>query len=168
MFDYVALENFGKVHLLCADLSPAMLEEGKKRLERFPIASWNVVLDDFEDSTLNCQFDAVLLVLLLLHVDWRRGLENMLRLNPSRFYIIEQDQASDVSSITKNESLLPSLEQYSEVAEMTLVPQRDLVEFMNSHGYRQEWSSSRPVPGNKRMVGSVFSNQRNEEVTLMT
>ncbi|HCV42601.1 MAG TPA: hypothetical protein DGH68_03885 [Bacteroidetes bacterium] len=98
----------------------------------------------------------MLLVLVLLHVDWRRGLENMLRFTPSRFYIIEQEQTPGVSSITMKEKLLPSIERYNEVAEMNFVPQHDLIDFLAVKGYRKSWMSSRSVPGDKEMIGFVF------------
>jgi SAM-dependent methyltransferase len=156
MFDYLSLENLGKVELTFADFSPAMLEEGKRRLERFQGTDWKVVLDDIEDSRLSGNFDAVLLVLVLLHVDWRRGIENLLRLSPTRFYVVEQEQTPDASSITMKDKLPPSIERYSEIAEMDLVPQNDLVDFLGMKGYRTLWTSSRPVPGDKKMIGSVF------------
>jgi hypothetical protein len=159
MFDYFTPEEFGKIELKFADFSSAMLLEGKRRLSRFPDAKWNSVIDDIEDSMLIGQFDAVLLVLVLLHVDWRNALENMLRFSPVRFYIIEQEQAPDVSSVTMKENLLPSIERYSEVAEMNLVPQRDLIDFLAVKGYRKLWMSSRSVPGAKKMIGFVFERE---------
>jgi hypothetical protein len=155
MLDYIALADFGNVDITFADFSPAMLEEGKKRLTRFPGERHKVVVDDIEHTKLDRKYDAVLLVLVLLHVDWRTSLENMMRLGPSRFYIIEQEQVPGVSAITSTGELLPSMQRYSEVAEMELVPRTDLVAFMDFHGYRQRWSTSCPVRGEKRMAGLV-------------
>lgn len=114
------------------------------------------MIDDIENSELTGQYDAILLVLVLLHVDWRSALGNMMRLGARRFYIIEQEQGPGVSSVTIKEKLLPSMEEYRVVSEMTLVLREELMSFMNSRGYRLQWSATRPVPGDKAMMGVVF------------
>lgn len=159
MLDYISIRDLGNITLTFADFSPAMLEEGEKRLCGFPDAKCRVAVDDIEHSTLSGDYDAVLLVLVLLHVDWKLSLENMILLSPSRFYVIEQEQTPGVSPVTMKDKLLPSIERYGEVANMNLVPQQDLIAFMGTRGYSQSWISSRPVPGDKAMVGFVF--QRN-------
>jgi hypothetical protein len=156
MFDYLSIPDIGNIELTFADFSPAMLEVGRKRLTRLPDARYNILVDDIERSTLEGCYDAVLLVLVLLHVNWRRSLENMIHLSPSRLYIIEQEQTPGVSPVTMKGKLLPSIERYSEVADMNLVPQQDLIGFTGMRGYSQSWVLSRPVPGDKTMVGFVF------------
>ena len=156
MLDYLSLSDLGNISFTFADLSPAMMEEGKGRLSKVNNATYDLLIDDIEHSDLVGHYDAVLLVLVLLHVDWRCALGNMLRLSPRRFYIIEQEQGPGVSSVTIKEKLLPSMEEYRVVSEMTLVLREELMSFMNSRGYRLQWSATRPVPGDKAMMGVVF------------
>ena len=156
MLDYLSLSEIGNVDFTFADLSPAMAEEGKRRLAGVSGAKYNLVVDDIEQSTLSGSYDAVLLVLVLLHVDWRVSLENMMRLGVQRFYIIEQEQGPGVSPITHKEKLLPSMERYSAISEMSLVPRLDLVAFMEERGYTRRWTTTHPVPGDKAMAGFVF------------
>ena len=156
MLDYLSLSDLGSISFTFADLSPAMMEGGKGRLSKVRNATYNLVIDDIENSELTGQYDAILLVLVLLHVDWRSALGNMMRLGARRFYIIEQEQGPGVSSVTIKEKLLPSMEEYRVVSEMTLVLREELMSFMNSRGYRLQWSATRPVPGDKAMMGVVF------------
>ncbi len=156
MLDFLSLADLGDVVFTCADLSPAMLEVGKQRLEKVHHVKYSVVVDDIENSALRGRYEAVLLVLVLLHVDWRKSLENMIRLQPRRFYIIEQEQASGVSPVTVKEKLLPSLENYRAITEMTLVPRPDLTDFMKARGFAMSWRVTQPVPGDKAMAGYVF------------
>lgn len=156
VFDYIPLSDFGKIRITFADLSSAMFEEARKRLEGVSDASYEFVIDDMEDSCLTGSYDAIMLVLVLLHVDWQLSLKNMLRHSPSLFFIIEQEQLPGVPSVTSTDGLPPSIRRYSEVAEMELVPRNELVSFMGSRGYSVRWTTTRPVPGEKSMMGFVF------------
>ena len=159
MFDFIGLPELGPVEIVFADLSPAMLGEARKRLERAGGEACNLVLDDIEHTGLAGPFDAALLVLVLLHVDWKCALENIARLQARRLYVIEQEQAPGVSPVTMKERLLPSMEKYNAVSAMNLVPHRDLEGFLGARGFDLHWAGMFPVPGDKAMMGSVFQEK---------
>ena len=156
MVDYLSLAEIGNVDFTFADLSPVMLEEGKRRLDKVLDARYRLVIDDIERSTLTGPYDAVLLVLVLLHVQWRISLTQMMGFHPSRFYIVDQEQMPGSSTVTTQGELLPSMRRYREVAGMELVPRQDLITHMSENGYRLRWTMNRLVPGDKTMVGFVF------------
>lgn len=156
MFDYVDLSIFGKSDITFADLSPRMLEVARQRLARFANSSHRIVVDDVERSSLSGSYDAVLLVLVLLHVNWKKALENILRLGVSSLYIIEQSQAT-AFSMTPTAQNLPSMQRYQEVASPVLVSPDDLSDFLGKRGFKLLWMTEREVPGNKSMHGFVFS-----------
>jgi SAM-dependent methyltransferase len=156
MFDYVDLSIFGKSDITFADLSPRMLEVARKRLERFAHSSHKIAVDDIERSNLNDRYDAALLVLVLLHVNWKKALENIIRLGVSSLYIIEQAQRGTFS-MTPTAQLLPSMQRYQEVASPVLVSPDDLSDFLGRKGIKRMWTTEHRVPGNKSMLGFIFS-----------
>ena len=78
MFDYLDFQEFGGASVTFADISPLMLAEANRRLARFHEADYDITLDDIENSKLVDAFDGIILVLVLLHVDWRKSLANMM------------------------------------------------------------------------------------------
>jgi len=158
MFDYVDLSVFGKSDITFADLSPRMLEVARKRLARFANSSHRIIVDDIESSSLHGRYDAVLLVLVLLHVNWKKALENILRLGISSLYIIEQSQRGTFT-MTSTTQTLPSMQRYQEVASPLLVSPDDLSDFLGRRGFKMLWTTERQVPGSKSMLGFVFSTE---------
>jgi SAM-dependent methyltransferase len=158
MFDYVDLSVFGKSDITFADLSPRMLEVAKRRLARFANSSHRIVVDDIESSSLNGRYDAVLLVLVLLHMNWKKALENILSLGVSSLYIIEQSQQA-AFSMTPTAQVLPSMQRYQEVASPVLVSPDDLSDFLGRKGIKRMWTTEHRVPGNKSMLGFIFSTE---------
>ena len=155
IFDYIKPSDIGNVHMTFADISPKLLEVTKRRLSRHKIA-YDVLIDDIENTNIKKHYDAVLLVLVLLHVDWKRSLENMIKLNPSSFYIIEQEQKTEGCTVTKEKKLPPSIRKYAEVSTAELIHRKVLIKFFNDRGYKLVYTTKRAVPDEKVMVGFVF------------
>lgn len=132
-----------------------MLKAAEKRLDRYG-APYQILVDDIESTKVKGHYDAVLLALVLLHVDWKKSLENMLRLNPYSFYIIEQKQDLRKLSVTKRRKLPPSIKKYAEVEGVQLIPSEELTDFMKKKGYKLLYRIEKPVPDNKKMVGFVY------------
>jgi len=156
MFNYVDPSVFGNIDITFADFSPRMLDVARPRLAKFNIASEQVVLDDIECSSLHGTYDAALLVLVLLHVNWKKALENIICLGVSFLCVIEQAQAGTFS-MTSTPHVLPSMRCFNEAIAPVLVSRDELVDFLGERGFSVLWSTEREVPGNKSMVGLVFS-----------
>jgi ubiquinone/menaquinone biosynthesis C-methylase UbiE len=157
MFEYLDLADFGTKRITLADFSPKLLNVAEKRVKRLGESSLQIVQDDIENTALNPGFDAVLLVLVLLHVNWQKALESMVRLGVSSLYVIEQDQQQGTFNITSTANSLPSMQRFKEVVSPVLVPKEEMIDFLRKLGFSKVLSIEREVPGNKSMLGFVFS-----------
>ena len=72
IFDFMQISEFGKVRFLFADIKAAFL--GKLRGRLLALTDCEIVLDDLEESTITQKSSAVLVVLVLQHVNWRLAL----------------------------------------------------------------------------------------------
>lgn len=157
MFDYITSSDMGEAEITFADISQKMLDKAKQRLMNFDgKLSYRILIDDIENTNIKEHYDAVILTLVLLHTDWRRSLENMIKLKPSSLYIIEQEQTSG-SAVTKERTLPASIQRYAELAVPELIPLRELAEFLDKKGYKLVYTTERAVPDNKVMVGLIFA-----------
>jgi 2-polyprenyl-3-methyl-5-hydroxy-6-metoxy-1,4-benzoquinol methylase len=157
MFEYIAPSDIVKGEMTFADISSKMLRAAGRRLRRYRGLSYHILVDDIENTSINEHYDAVLLVLILLHVDWKRSLENMIRLNPSCFYIIEQKQGPERPAVTRGRVLPRSIRRYTKVADAELVEIDELTEFLSRKGYNLVYKVERKVPDDKLMMGLVYS-----------
>ncbi len=157
MFDYIKAADFGSgIKLTFADVSENMLKAARERLKAKGIAG-ELVEDDLENSSIRQGYDAVLLTLVLQHLlDYRKGVENMARLLPNAFYVIEQEQAPGTTPITLSRELPPTIREYGEKHPSRLVPRQELIAFMQEKGYLLNRVEERQVPDAKKMVGLVF------------
>jgi SAM-dependent methyltransferase len=157
MFDYIRPSDIGKMDITFADINPKMLEAAKRRLKKYEIP-YKLLIDDIENTGIREHYDGILLGLVLLHIDWRKSLENMIKLTPL-FYIIEQEQEFSKPSITPGRKLPPSIQKYAKVEAVKLVPRKELTEFMKENDYKLIYTIEKPVPDNKKMVGLVYAKQ---------
>lgn len=158
MFDYMRHSDIGNVSITFADISPKMLEVAERRLKKYEIPH-KLIVDDIENTNISEHYDGILLTLVLLHVDWKSALRNMSRLTPL-FYIIEQEQDSEKPSITEGRQLPASIEKYSKVEAVKLVPRKELTSFMKENGYELIYTTEKPVQDNKVMVGLIYEKSK--------
>ncbi len=157
LFDYLNPHEIGGVQITFADISQKMLDSAEVRMTKFKGLKYALVQDDIEATKLTGHYDAVLLVLVLLHVDWKKSLGNILKLSPSCVYIIEQEQDPTKPSVTKERKLPPSILRYAETASAELIRREDLTEYLNEKGYALAYTKEVQVPDNKKMAGLVYA-----------
>lgn len=157
LFDYLNPSEIGRVQITFADISQKMLEAAKQRLAKFEGLKYDILTDDIEDTAITGHYYAVLLILLLLHVDWKKSLDNVIKFSPSHIYIIEQEQDPQKPSVTKERKLPPSIRRYAETAEAQLVLRKDLTEYLREKGYALAYTKEVQVPDNKKMAGLVYA-----------
>jgi len=97
-----------------------------------------------------------LVVLVLQHIDWRRALDNIFSTQPSRIYLIEQEQDATASEINQHRQLRPTIKKFSELAKTELVNRYYLETYMKGHDYVLAWVRTEKVPFRKRMFAMVF------------
>ncbi len=140
------------------DISAALLARLAERLQaRAP--GWSAhreVVDDVEDTRLQGPLDAIVLVLVLEHVDWRKALRSLIGLEPGRLYSIIQENPPDMASaITPSREPVGSMRVIREAGPV-LVPHAELTREMDGLGYSLLATERRGVPDAKTMVGLVY------------
>jgi len=161
LFNYIAPSDLGE-HLIftLTDINQDYLQAAREALERHPETRYRTTVDDIEDTRLHANlYSAVLITLVLQHVEWKQALASMSGLRPLRFYIITQEQLEGTPAVTTSRpDLADCWRQAAEIADGELVGRDDLVGCMEQHGYHVLQKYEVPVPDNKLMIGHVFED----------
>ena len=156
MFDFVPPKIFQGHEVTFTDINPVYLERLTARLGNDPNGfRYKTLADDLERSKLVGPFDAALIVLVLEHIDWHRGLVTLLSFQPENLYFIIQRNDPGSETINAKRDLAPSIQEFAKIATPTLVPQAHLLEYIEAHGYKLLKSFERVVPDQKTMIGLV-------------
>jgi len=158
-FDYIIPSDLGDIELILTDINESFLSKTQERLSRFPGTKYNTQIDDIENTQLRGSYDAALIAMVLMHVECEKALESMLSLNLPRLYIIEQEQDLSLPAVTKSRDLTPVWREFAKVANVKLIPRKDLINHMENKGYSMIKTYEKDVPDNKTMVGLVFERK---------
>ncbi|MBI2522803.1 class I SAM-dependent methyltransferase [Candidatus Woesearchaeota archaeon] len=157
LFDYVQPSDLGSdIKLVLTDINPSFLAKARKRLQRFSGIDYHMQMDDIEETKLTGPYDGALVVLVLQHVEWQKAIDSLVSLNPSKLYIVEQEQDPSQHAVTKSRQLSEAWRKYAEIANPKLVPRTELTNYMADKGYSLVETYERKVPDKKTMVGFVF------------
>ena len=157
MFDYITPFQIGLCSFTFSDISSRLLGRLEQRLlKMYPRFRYKAVLDDIEDTRLKGPYDGILTVLLLQHIEWRKGIESMVGFNPKRMYFVIQQQENQSRAINMQRKLQPSIEEFARIANPHLVPKQELVDHLRDNNYGLLGSYEKQVPDEKTMVGLVF------------
>jgi len=154
MFDYIYTSQLGNYKFMFTDLNGSFLNKLDQRLSLVGESEYETLVDDIEDTKLSGNYDGILAVMLLQHIDWRKGVKSMLGFNPSRLYFIIQEQNGDEHSFRKE--LPMSIKRFAETAAPCLVPKMDLIDYLRERNFDYLDGYRRGVPDDKVMVGLVF------------
>ncbi len=157
IFDFLDPEIFRPYRLTCADLNLAFLVCLGKRLARHGMEA-EIVVDDFERTSLAPGPDLLLITLLLEHIDWQRGVKAVARLKPAHCgLVIQENPPGMATAVTPGRRLPSSLAQALKTAHPTLVPRDRLIAAMAAEGYGCEESAVLEVADGKQLVGLLFA-----------
>jgi hypothetical protein len=154
--DYAPPAALAVPHWLFTDLNPAFLARLEARLSAQPTLSGDVSVDDAECPTIRGPLAAVVAVLLLEHVVWRRAVAAWAALGPQWIGCIIQRNDRDPRILSPGRQLTPSMERFRELAHPALVPETELSVALGHHGYGRVWRAERVVPDAKAMVALLF------------
>jgi len=161
MFDYITPESLGNLSLTFTDIREAFLGRLIARLGRLKYTRYRAVVDDVERTHLGRGFDAVALVLVLEHVEWRKALDQMTALDPAWLLIIIQEDPVARHGAAPPRLPAGSLAILSEAARPVLVPRDILISWLDERGYALKSRSRRQVLDGKIMHGLVFHHKPN-------
>jgi len=155
MFGYLPGEFLAGCEVVCSDVNPTFLERLRSRFV------CETVLDDIEDSRLAPGFAAIAVVLVLEHVDWRRAVESLSRLEPERLVLIVQRNPAAVSAAVTPGRLPPgTMKVFAGEAPPKLVPVGELTEKLAGLGFEVVREEAREVQDGKTMTGLVLRRLR--------
>jgi Methyltransferase domain len=146
-------------HITCSDINPGFLARLSARAARAG-REVETVVDDLERSRLAPVFDAAIVVLVLEHIDWRRGVESLVRLGIERCFIVTQENPPRQESVlTPGREPIGTIRAFLSVHPQ-LVDREELGEAFRARGYTCLGRQSVDVPDGKRMYGTVFGRLR--------
>jgi Methyltransferase domain len=155
--DYVPAATFARFGITLTDINPDFLARAQQRFQLAGITDIHFVIDDIEHCQLTGQFDANAIVLVLEHIDWRRGIQQIQRLAPDELHlIIQRNPESQTSAFAPQRKLNASMQAFADTAHPNLIAPDDLIQFLTPLGYRLKARDERPVPDQKTMVGLSF------------
>jgi 2-polyprenyl-3-methyl-5-hydroxy-6-metoxy-1,4-benzoquinol methylase len=158
MFDFVSAALLQPFDVTFTDLNPVFLEKLKERLSRFPTITYSLLPDDIENTQLSGSYDAVLAVLVLEHVDFRKAVANLCHLSRQHIFIVHQrnlDPASGAMTHVPTNSMKVLFE-----APPHLRTQSELVEAFRAGGFELSSTASKDVFDNKQMCSLHFYRRR--------
>jgi hypothetical protein len=158
LFDYVDPAFLAPYRLTFTDLNPAFLGRLRERLAGTAL-DYEAVVDDTEHPRLRGPFGAAVVVLVLEHVAWRRGLDGLAALRPEVLHLVVQRNPEGMdSAVTPGRTLPPSLTLAAESAHPTLVDPAEVEAYLGRHGYALVARRERAVPDAKTMIGLTFTS----------
>lgn len=156
MLRYMDASVLAKHQLVFTDINTDFLSVLDERLRAAGLSNFTVALDDLERSALTDAFDVAIVVLVLEHIDWRRGVESLARIGPRRCcVVIQENPASMISAVTPGRTPQGTMRVFVE-SRPKLVPIGELKAAMTEHGYELESESAEEVLDGKRMVGLTW------------
>jgi hypothetical protein len=149
MFEYTGPGFLEPYEVLFTDIRASFLDRLKERL---PDA--DVRVDDLEDTQLEGPFGGVVVVLVLEHIDWRKGVASLTRLRAARYYIVIQENPPTPVA-PRLEGTMAALRD----AHAFLVPEHELIEAMSRELRFLIGRESRDVMDGKKMIALVFDRE---------
>ena len=155
MFDYVSPDFLLPHRVVFTDISAAFLDRLQARLAASSLR-FEMVLDDVEVSRVR-PVDAVALVLVLEHVDWRKALDSLIGLGARRFYLIVQVNPPGMTDAVAPNRVLPgTLASLPPTVKSHLIDPEELGALLGNHGFVMIDRIPVPVADGKTMLGLVF------------
>jgi hypothetical protein len=156
MFDFVGTAFLEPYHVTFTDVSRPMLARLAERLAPSAWRTYETRVDDLEATQLEGPLDGAVVVLVLEHLDWRRAVASLVRLDVGRCCIVLQENPPDEThALTSTRPAVGSMEVFRTV-HPHLVPRSELVAALSKAGYVLLATEMRPVLDGKTMVGMVF------------
>jgi hypothetical protein len=156
MFDYEAAVFLAPYDVTFSDINEQFLATLAARLQGTEFTSWRTQSDDLEQTILPGSYDLLIVVLVLEHIDWRKGVRSIARLAPPKCLIIIQVNPPGMTTAVTPTRVLPGTMRAVVAAGPRLVDSAELTGEMAQHGYQPLDSNSVDVPDGKQMLALAF------------
>ena len=159
MFDYVDASFLLDLVVTFTDINQEFLDVLSARATRVGMKKFTTVLDDVEETKLG-EFDWIILVLVLEHVDWRKALKSLSVHVKFGFLIISQKNPEGMTTnVAPNRVLRPSIAEASKGEQAHLIADFDLIAELDSLGFDLDKREDRYVPDEKLMCAFQFRHR---------
>jgi 2-polyprenyl-3-methyl-5-hydroxy-6-metoxy-1,4-benzoquinol methylase len=157
MFDYVSPEILLPYNVTFADINAGYLNRLRARVAHTTGLRYATVVDDLEGTTLTRQFDVVLAVLVLEHMDWRPALATLCSLAARELFLIVQQNPVDLATAMTPAAEIPKTMQVFTKVHPTLIPRTDLEVEARKNKFTLGYAKENVVANNKKMVALAFN-----------
>lgn len=156
LFDFVAPQFLSPHKVTFADLNGAYLKKLSARLAVFPGLDFRAVVDDIEASKLPANFDLIVAVLILEHVNWRTAVATFCRLSSRAiFIVIQENPPESQAALTQTRLVVGTMNVFREVHPI-LVPKAELETEIARVGFKKNYCVEKEVLDGKKMIGLGF------------
>jgi ubiquinone/menaquinone biosynthesis C-methylase UbiE len=160
MFDFVSPAFLLPYRTTFADINAGYLQRLSARLAAVEGLRRTTVVDDVEKSRLAPGFDAVVAVLVLEHVDWRKAVATMSRLAAERVFVITQENPPALATpMTESRTIPGTMNIFKEVHSQLIAASEIEAEF-ERHGFARDYAAEKIVADEKKMTGFGFRRVR--------
>lgn len=152
MFDTIPATLFAGLRAVFSDINPGFLACLRAR---HPEAA--CVADDLERSALRGPFQAACAVLVLEHIDWRKGLDTLASLGARHLFLVVQRNPPEMATaVTPSRRLPGSMAVFAETHPELRNP-TEIATHLEAHGYGLAAEWPRAVADGKTMLGLLFT-----------
>jgi hypothetical protein len=155
-FEFVPAEFLSPYDVTFSDISPRLLDSLSARLASSTLRNWRTAVDDLENSQLSPPFDFAAAILVLEHIDVRKGLETLARLAARVLIVVQQNPPSTATAVSPHRTLPGSMTLMREF-HPALVDPEAVVDELGGRGLRLVWSAPHPVADGKTMLSLFFA-----------
>jgi len=82
MFDFFEPKDIGIFNYIFTDINSSFFKLIKKRMSKFSNIKYEFIIDNIESTKLKEKINGILAVLLLEHIEWKKGINSFIKLNP--------------------------------------------------------------------------------------
>jgi hypothetical protein len=159
LLDFMDVASLAGRPLVFTDINERFLKRIRERLRRHPeIGEATVIHDDVEATRLASPIYAVVIVLVLEHVEWRCALTALCATDPVWLLIVIQRNDATAPVVTMERKLRPSIRAFAEAARPQLVDERELTGWLSDAGFSLAIHLERRVEDAKTMIGLGFKD----------
>lgn len=156
MFEFVSPRILVPFETTFADINPDYLRRLSDRLREMDGLRHSTLVDDVEDTHIAQHFDLVVAVLVLEHVDWRKGIATICRLSKGSALVIFQRNPPELATaMTPARPVPASMQVFAEI-HPALIDETNLIAAFADHGFALDYSAEKIVRDDKKMIARGF------------
>jgi len=157
MLDFIPADALLGFSTVFTDINVNYLAVLRSRLQQSgkTPARFGIIVDDLENSSIRSEFAAVIAVLVLEHLDWRKAIASMGKLGQRMFVIVQENPPGLSTTMTRGRATFGSMAVFESLDSERIDPEALGKEFA-SHELALSGKYAEEVLDGKKMVGYQF------------